>query len=75
MENNSQPNTRVSFVKVDEDKIINENCIRWVKKMGDCLEICTRTEGCSYLTTHKLCKLNDRESYDKLNKHFEKNDY
>lgn len=64
----------VPYLKIDEDIIINENCIRWVKKIGDCLEICTKQEGCNFNTTHKLCKLNERESYNKLNKHFENDD-
>lgn len=34
--------------------------------MGDCLEICDIRNG-----THKLCKLNNYDSYNKLNKFFE----
>ena len=35
------------FLKADDNRIINENCIRWVKKMNDCLEVCMKTTGCS----------------------------
>lgn len=53
-------------------KAVNESCIRWVKKMGDCLEVCTKTTGCNthpkYKDTHTICKLH---AYNKLNKHFE----
>jgi len=61
------------FIKADDNKIINEKCIRWVKKMGDCLEICSRSNGCSIEMgqTHRICKLNNNDSYNKLNAYFE----
>ena len=63
------------YLKTDDNKIINERQIRWVKKMGDCLEVCTRSVGCSPDTyagnTHKICKLNSPYSYNKLIHHFE----
>lgn len=63
-----------SYLKTDDNKIINEKCIRWVKKMNECLQVCMRTTGCDLKTfnnTHKICKINSKQSYDKLNKHFE----
>ena len=67
MENN-QP----SYLKTDDNKIINEKCIRWVKKMSECLEVCTKSTGCGAKNgdTHKICKLNNVDSYNKLNRHF-----
>ena len=63
--------SRVSYIKTDDNKIINEKCIKWVKKMSECLEVCTMN-GCSVsINTHKICKLNNPESYNKLNKYFE----
>lgn len=61
------------YLKTDDNKIINEKCIRWVNKMGECLEVCTKTTGCNLLTgdTHRICKLNNENSYHRLNKHFE----
>jgi hypothetical protein len=61
------------YLKTDDNKIINKKCIRWVKKMSECLEVCTKTIGCDIDTggTHKICKLNNQDSYDKLNKYFE----
>jgi hypothetical protein len=62
------------YFKTDDNMIINENCIRWVKKMSDCLEVCIKTVGCNSQIngdTHKICKLNNPTSYNKLNKHFE----
>ena len=71
MEKEKEQNN-VSYIKLDSNTMINENCIRWVKKMGDCLEVCVKSTGCSVMDgTHKICKLNNLHSYNKLNEHFE----
>lgn len=59
------------YLKTDDNKIINEKCIRWVQKMSECLIVCTKSNGCNAQQTHKICKLNSLDSYNKLNKHFE----
>jgi hypothetical protein len=53
-------NSQNSYLKTDNNKVINEKCIRWVKKMDECLEVCTKTTGCSQINddTHKVCKIN-----------------
>ena len=57
-----------NFVKVDDNKIVNEKSIKWIKKMDECLEICTKTTGCTAkIDTHRICKSNNPSSYDKLN--------
>ena len=38
MENSNMPH----FIKADDNKIINEKAILWVKKMDDCLEVCVK---------------------------------
>ena len=67
MENNQ------TYIKTDDNKIVNEKCIKWVQKMGECLEVCTKSNGCSIesKTRHKICKLNNLVSYNRLNNHFE----
>lgn len=62
-----------TYIKVDNNKIINESCIRWIKKMDECLEICIKVHGChgNLIDTHKICKINNYDSYTKLNKSFE----
>jgi len=65
-------NNKTSYLKADDNKIINEKHIRWVKKISDCLEVCTKSIGCDINGgTHKICKLNNIDSYNKLNTHFE----
>lgn len=62
----------VTFIKVDDNKIINEDAIKWVKKIDECLYICTKSVGCGSGKdeTHKLCKITNSTSYTKLNNHF-----
>jgi len=66
-------NNIITYIKTDDNKIINENHIKWVKKMGDCLDVCTRSNGCNLNNgdTHKICKITNTDSYNRLNKHFE----
>jgi len=61
-----------NFIKVDDNKIINKKCIIWVKKIEECLKICTKVTGCSLENgdTHKLCKVNNNDSYLFLNEWF-----
>ena len=67
--NNNNTN---SYLKTDDNTIINEKCIRWVKKMSECLEVCTKTNGCyGNGDTRKICKSNNLASYNKLNRFFE----
>lgn len=67
MENNQ------TYIKTDNNTIINEKCIIWVKKMNECLHVCSKSTGCFYdkEDTHKICKINNLDNYNKLNKYFE----
>lgn len=68
MENNNNNN---SFIKVDDNVILNMKCIRWVKKMDECLQICSKSNGCNgYGDTRKVCKINNEDSYHRLNRYF-----
>ncbi len=71
--NNKNNNNDSVYLKADDQTLINEKCIKWIKKMNDCLEICIKSNGCNVKSgdTHKICKFNNIESYDKLNKYFE----
>jgi hypothetical protein len=60
------------YIKTDDNKVVNENCIRWVKKMNECMQICTKPDGCILqISTQRVCKSNSPESYNKLNELFE----
>ena len=75
MENNAPINASInanSYIKTDEIKVINERHIRWIKKMNDCLEVCTKGNGCTKgKDTHRICKLYTPDSYNKLNSLFD----
>jgi hypothetical protein len=57
------------FIKADDNVLINKKYIRWIKKMNDCLEVCSKSTGCNIENgdTHKICKMNNPDSYVKLN--------
>jgi len=59
------------YIRVDDNKVINEKCIKWIKKIDDCLAVCTKSNGCYMKDTHKICKINNLDSYNELNKYFQ----
>jgi hypothetical protein len=62
----------ISFIKTDNEVLINENCIRWVKKMNECLEICIKSNGCyGEVDTHKICKVKNLANFKKFDNFFE----
>lgn len=68
-------NNNNSFIKTDDNIVINEKCIRWVTKMNECLYVCIKQSGCirdcnDLCDKHKICKENSPNSYNKLNKYF-----
>ena len=67
-------NKNESFIKADNNILINKNAIRWIKKMEECMEVCAKQSGCSVshkFDTISICKKNSPDSYYKLNKYFE----
>ena len=65
---------KVTYIKADDNRIINEKCIKWIKQMDECLFVCTKSTGCvldkTHTHTHTICKLYNPESYEILNKFF-----
>lgn len=41
--------------------------------MSECLKVCTKSTGCDVTRgdTHQICKINNLDSYNKLNKYFD----
>jgi hypothetical protein len=55
------------FIKSDDNKFVNVKYIRWVKKMNDCFEVCSKSNGCVIKDqTHQVCRLNNPDSYKKI---------
>jgi hypothetical protein len=65
---------KITFIQTDNNKIVNEMAIRWVEKIDECLNICIKSNGCNIYNnkdTHKVCKINNMDSYNRLIKHFQ----
>lgn len=61
------------YIKADDNKVINSKAILWIKKMGECLEVCSKSTGCELQRdTHKICKFHTPDSYNKLDALFDK---
>ena len=59
------------FIKTD-DRVINMQYIHWVKKFTECMEVCTKSEGCVlFKDTHRVCKETSPISYNRLSHLFE----
>lgn len=59
------------YIKTDNNKILNMTHIRWVQKMSECMEVCTKSTGCEVkCDTHRICKIYNESSYEKLNNIF-----
>lgn len=66
----------ISYIRTDDNTLINETCVKWIKKMNDCLEVCIKSSSCYQgINTHKICASNSPDSYNKLNSHFIDNTY
>jgi len=64
-----------TYIRADDNKRINKRYIIWVKKLDDCLYICSKTMGCGGSSDmHKVCKENNMESYKKLVKELDFSD-
>jgi hypothetical protein len=62
---NSINNTN-DFIKVDNDKILNINFIRWIQKKDECFYICSKMDGCRIEDTQSVCKITNSQTYCKL---------
>ena len=61
-----------NFIKSD-DKMINVEYIRWVKKFAECMEVCQKSDGCvMFRDTHRVCRETSPISYNILNQLFDK---
>lgn len=40
-----EQNTLQYYIRADDNKVINTKAILWIKKMGECLEVCSKITG------------------------------
>ena len=70
------PNSLSCYIKADGNKVINTKAILWIKKMDECLEVCSKITGCEVgKDTHRICKFHTHDSYNKLNALFDKSSF
>lgn len=64
------PDILTGFVKTDGDKIVSVKHIQWIKKMDECMELCTTSKMCftrgPFKNTHSVCKSVNPRSYKQL---------
>jgi len=45
------------YIKLDDDKLLNKEYIRWILHKNDCIYFCSRDDGCRLGTeTNTVCK-------------------
>lgn len=59
-----------TYLKVQEDHLINEKYIKWLRKYDECVFVCNKPDGCMWSDTYKVCKGSNPTTYDKLNRLF-----
>lgn len=59
------------YIKVSNDKLINQNAITWIRRIEECMYICTRSDGCDLVkSTHKICKFDNPTGYNRVDNLF-----
>jgi hypothetical protein len=61
------------FIVADDDTIISRKSIIWIKRIEECMYICTKSNGCNSSNlndTHKVCRINNPTSYNTINNQF-----
>lgn len=54
------------LIKIQDGLILNKNQINWIKKVHDCMYICTKDNGSNLPTSHVICNVNEK-IFEKLN--------
>ena len=55
-----------SFIKTENNVMLNPDYIRLIKKIDDCMLICNQ-DKCFHSDVRKVCKIDDLFTYNKLN--------
>jgi len=67
MEKNN--NNCQDYIKMEDGLVLNINNIRWIKKVHDCMYICTKDNGNNVSTSHVICNTKDKHEkiFEKFN--------
>lgn len=60
------------LIKFHDGLVLNKKYIRWIKKVHDCMYICTKSDGCNAWSSHVICSSdeNQKKDFDKINQIF-----
>ena len=57
-----------TYIKVTNDKLINQQSITWIRRIEECIYICAKSDGCDLeKSTHKI---DNPSGYNRVNKLF-----
>jgi len=56
-----------NYIKAERNIYVNPKFIRWIQQIDECYNICSKSTGCTLDDTHKICKVNNPSSYNKIN--------
>ncbi len=58
------------YIRTDNGTLIHERAILWMRRVEECIHLCSRTVGCSEHpvqgNTHRICKDFSPETYNRL---------
>jgi hypothetical protein len=60
MENNCQ-----ELIKMEDGLVLNIRNIRWIKKIHNCMYICSKDNGNNISTSHVICNYKDKKENEK----------
>ena len=57
------------LIRFHDGLVLNKKYIRWIKKVHDCMYICTKSDGCNNLSSHVICSSNEehKKDFERLN--------
>ena len=65
-----------NFLSIDDSILINERCVRWVKKMDECMYVCDKLYGCKDIyETYKICKETNPMNYEVWSQKFQERNF
>jgi len=64
-----EKNNLQDLIKIEDGLILNIRNIRWIKKIHDCMYICTKDNGFNLSTSHVICNTSEKQAkvFEKFN--------
>ena len=64
-----EKNNCQELIKMDDGLVLNMRNIKWIKKVHNCMYICTKDNGNKFSTSHVICQNSDKNEkvFEKFN--------